>query len=400
MAIDRDRLVQGGVEVPRVGSVVAGSGRRVPPFVVLDGDGVEVEPVDGYLRDLALSDMSSSTGRSYAYDLLRWWRLLTAVEVRWDQATEAEVALLVGWLRAAGNPQRRRATGSDPAGSVNLRTGKPSLRAGYAPRTINHSLSVISGFYEFHGRYGRGPVVNPVPGSAARRQALAHRSPLEEQPVVPRARLRQKVIQQAPRAIPDALWDELFGVMRHDRDRALLLFYVSSGARASELLKLTLADVDWAGLRIWVVSKGTRLREAVPADPQAFVYLARYLDGLEALPADGVPVWQTLRGEARPVTYWAMRRVVQRANERLGTNWTLHDLRHTAATRMAGDPALSLTEVQRIMRHAHADTTGVYTRVRVEDVFDKLQQHYHRPRVETTYPAGYDPEDVAVVFGG
>jgi integrase len=29
-----------------------------------------------------------------------------------------------------------------------------------------------------------------------------------------------------------------------------------------------------------------------------------------------------------------MRRVLQRANGKLGTNWTLHDLRHTAATRM------------------------------------------------------------------
>src|SRR5699024_3515708 len=153
-------------------------------------------------------------------------------------------------------------------------------------------------------------------------------------------------------------------------------------------------------LRIWVVSKGTRLREAVPADPQAFVYLARYLDELETLPERDSPVWQTLRGEARPVTYWAMRRVLQRANERLGTNWSLHALRHTGATRMAGDPALSLTEVRRVMRHAHLETTGIYTRMRVEDVFDKLQEHYHRPSPQTSYPAGYDPADIAVVFGG
>ncbi len=399
MTVDRDRLVQGVVEPPRIGSVVAGSG-RLSPFVVLDQEGTEVAPIAGYLRDLALSDMSPLTCRSYAYDLLRWWRLLAGVGVSWQHATEAEAALLVGWLRAAGNPQRRRTTTAAPAGSVNVRTGKPSLKAGYAPRTINHCLSVISGFYEFHAHYGRGPVANPVPSSAARRRALAHLSPLETKPQFQRARLRQKVAQQAPRAIPDAIWDELFAQMRHDRDRALLLFYVSSGARASELLQLTLADVEWAGLRIWVVSKGTRLREAIPADPQAFVYLARYLDELEALPTQDRPVFQTLRGEARPMTYWAMRRVLQRANERLGTNWTLHDLRHTAATRMAGDPALSLTEVQRIMRHAHADTTGIYTRVRVEDVFDKLQEHYQRPRPETSYPAGYAPADIAVVFGG
>jgi hypothetical protein len=35
------------------------------------------------------------------------------------------------------------------------------------------------------------------------------------------------------------------------------------------------------------------------------------------------------------LTYAALRRTLQRANARLGTNWTLHDLRHTAAMRMA-----------------------------------------------------------------
>ncbi|WP_289849966.1 hypothetical protein [Actinoallomurus purpureus] len=34
----------------------------------MDADGVEIEPVTAYLRDLALNDMSPSTGRSYAFD--------------------------------------------------------------------------------------------------------------------------------------------------------------------------------------------------------------------------------------------------------------------------------------------------------------------------------------------
>ncbi|WP_433527546.1 tyrosine-type recombinase/integrase [Nocardia pseudovaccinii] len=107
-----------------------------------------------------------------------------------------------------------------------------------------------------------------------------------------------------------------------DRDRALLLFYVSSGARASELLGLLLDDVDWGGLRIWVISKGSRAREDIPADRRAFLYLARYLEQA-GLPAPGQSVFRTIRGESRPLTYWAMRRILQRANTKLGTNWTL-----------------------------------------------------------------------------
>lgn len=129
------------------------------------------------------------------------------------------------------------------------------------------------------------------------------------------------------------MWDELFAAMTCDRDRALLLCYVSSGARASELLGLAIGDVDWAGARVYVVSKGTRLRQAVPVSPEAIGYLTRYLDA-DGIPGPDEPLWRTRRGQSRPVSYWARRRVLQRANEKLGTNWTLHDLRHTASTRM------------------------------------------------------------------
>jgi integrase len=73
-------------------------------------------------------------------------------------------------------------------------------------------------------------------------------------------------------------------------------FYVSSGARASELLGLGLEDIDWGGQLIYVVSKGTRARQPVPAFPDAFRYLRLYL-AADRLP--GSPVWRTRRGEQR-----------------------------------------------------------------------------------------------------
>ena len=117
--------------------------------------------------------------------------------------------------------------------------------------------------------------MNPIPVSAQRRQMLAHHGPLEPVPLVRRAWLRQTVPRQALRAIPDALRDALFAAMVCDRDRALLEFYVSSGARASELLGLNVEDVDWGGQLIYVVSKGTRIRQPVPASPDAFRDLGR-----------------------------------------------------------------------------------------------------------------------------
>ncbi|MEU3606246.1 hypothetical protein AB0E83_12440 [Streptomyces sp. NPDC035033] len=51
-----------------------------------------------------------------------------------------------------------------------------------------------------------------------------------------------------------------------------------------------------------------------------------------------------------------MRRIVQRADGLLVTNWTLYDLRHTAASRTADGEQLAPVEVQAIMRHADIQT--------------------------------------------
>lgn len=161
---------------------------------------------------------------------------------------------------------------------------------------------------------------------------------------------------------------------------------------------MTLERVDWASQRLWVVSKGSRLLEEVPASPEAFVYFARYL-AEHGLPAAGEPLWRTLHGTPRPLSYSAARAILYRANAKLGTNWTLHDLRHTAATRMARDPALTLIDVQTVMRHRHLSTTQRYTQVRLDDLIDTLQEHYARPRVEPRFAAGYATEDVRTVFG-
>src|SRR5215472_2280014 len=130
----RRALMEGAAALPAVGEVLAAD-RPSLPFFVTDGAGDEVEAISAFLAHLALCDMSPLTCRSYAHDLLRWWRLLTALRVEWTNATAAEVAVLVGWLRSARNGQRRRSEPT-PRG-VNPKTGKAYLPDRYAPSTIS-----------------------------------------------------------------------------------------------------------------------------------------------------------------------------------------------------------------------------------------------------------------------
>lgn len=157
----RELVASGQTALPAFGHVRPGDTTSMAWAVVLNS-GCEIEPISAFLRDLSLSDMSPLTLRSYGFDLLRWWRLLSLVGIKWDRASRVEAELLVGWMRQAPNGQRRRGSGAAAvsSGSVNLRTGKPTLRPGYAPSTINHALTVVSAFYAFHGHFGRGPLLN------------------------------------------------------------------------------------------------------------------------------------------------------------------------------------------------------------------------------------------------
>ena len=134
---------------------------------VFGPDGQPSSAARRFLSDLSASDCAVSTIRSYAYDLLRWFRFLSAVDVEWRQATRREVRDFVRWFRGAPNPQRDRGTGPGrpAAGTLNPHSGKAYLSNGYAPRTINHALSVVSAFYAFAVAAGLGPLQNPVPAA-------------------------------------------------------------------------------------------------------------------------------------------------------------------------------------------------------------------------------------------
>jgi integrase/recombinase XerD len=405
-----DRDVR-SLRLPGWGRVVA-SGEPVP-FLVVDADGVPVEAIRRFLVDFVARGNAAGSVRSYAYDLLRWWRFLRAVEVLWDQATSAEVRDFVLWLQQAGKARRAPRTRSlATAGQVNAVTRKQYLGDQFGARTIRHSNAVLRCFYEFWIDAGGGPLVNPVVQDRIRgRRANAHHNPMEPFRAEGRLRYNPKAPKPRPRAMPDERWVELFEAMRSNRDRAVLALAISTGARAGELLGLRIADVDWADQLIRVHRKGSGAPQWLPASSEAFVWLRLWLAELGE-PAGGDPVWQTLRRRTRagtdklarqPLSYDALRAVLRRANDALGTNWTMHDLRHTCALRMLRSQTLTLRDVQTILGHAQLTTTQIYLITDDHEVLARTHRYLserERPTEPPPPAPGYDGDDLAVLLGG
>lgn len=118
------------------------------------------------------------------------------------------------------------------------------------------------------------------------------------------------------------------------------------------------------------------------------------------------PLWWTLRRPFRPLTYHAARAMFVRANAALGSNWSIHDLRHTAAYRMARDPQVPLTDVQWVLGHASLATTQRYLTPLTDDVVASVLAHYARRADGHPSPTGgepaslrYRPESLDVLFG-
>lgn len=394
-------MVSGQVEPREVHTLTVPPWGRVAAdpvlcWVLLGADGTVVPEVRAFMAELAAAGCSPSTRRSYCFDLLRWWRFCATVEVPWQAAGREEVRDFVRWLQSRPNPQRRRRPagpgGGRPApGTVNIETGKAYLPEGYAPRTINHALSVVSAFYTFAYQEGLGPLRNPVPPG----QRPASGLPLR------RAVYRQREPVTQPRAISEELLQRLFAVLVCDRDKAMVATALSSGVRASELLSMTRRGVDPGQGVLSVIGKGRAgARVWVPAAPQSFVWIARYLSG-QPVEMPEAALWVTRRAPHTPLTYFGLRQVLERANAALDTNLTWHDFRHTFAHRLLADERMTLTDTQMLLRHRHVTTVQAYATSRLEELVSSLHRHLTRPEPVPPMPGpGFAAADLHVLFPG
>src|SRR6516162_3335769 len=177
----------------------------------------------------------------------------------------------------------------------------PGISAGGCRSRGNRSGRIgarLRSFYDFHVEAGTGPLADPFPLDRSRGagRAHAHRNPVEPFRRERSGLYRPVVPSRIPRDIPDEEFNEIFAALGSHRDRALVAFYVSTGARASELLSATRGGVDPGRQLITVVRKGTRAVQQLPASADAFVWLRLYQLEMEGkLPRGGSrqPLWWT-----------------------------------------------------------------------------------------------------------
>ncbi|HEX4622341.1 MAG TPA: site-specific tyrosine recombinase XerD [Myxococcaceae bacterium] len=238
-----------------------------------------------------------------------------------------------------------------------------ALSSRLSARSISRHLSALRSFHAF-----------------LKREALAPHDPSRE---VDRPRIRRKLPSYLTRAEVEALLAApRTATAEGQRDRAMLELLYACGLRVSELVKLSVNDVNLQEAFAIAFGKGRKER-LVPMGSAAVSQLRAYLAGprghlLHGRPARALFVTRRARAFTRQGFWKLLRRYALAAG--LRKRISPHTLRHSFATHLTEGGA-DLRAVQVMLGHADLSTTQIYA-------------HVDRARLVTRYDA-FHPRDAA-----
>jgi integrase/recombinase XerD len=294
--------------------------------------------------DEFLTWLSAERGRApntiaaYRRDLSAYSAWLAGRHCAIDDVDEAELGAYVAELRASGK----------------------------APASVARALVAVRAFHRF--------LVD---------EGLASTDPAArvEQPRVPKGLPKPLTEDEVTALIDSVVGDDPIA----RRDRAILEVLYGTGLRISELVGLSLPDLDLAGSMLRAFGKGSKERD-VPIGRLALEALRAYLaeGGRPQLAperwarrGDAEAVFLNRRGSrlSRQGAWQIVRRQGVRAG--LGDHLSPHVLRHSCATHML-DHGADIRVVQELLGHASLSTTQIYTLVSTERIWSIYRSAHPR----------------------
>ncbi len=307
-------------------------------YVVIDEAGMLVEPIVRYLKYLDRIGSARLTLRSYAYSLKHYWEYLAQQQLVWQRVTLDDLSRFVLWLKL-------------PSGSLKVLPAHPVPQA-RSNRTINHALTVVRSFYDYHWRLEeavtnvKGTTTTHLPARARRYKSFLHHltsgSPVEKNI------LKQKEARHLrPKTITKDQVQQLLDACGNQRDRLLVRLLYETAIRVGEALALWVQDVDVAENKLHICDRGPLENGAeikTVHAPRALDVSADLIDEIVAY----IGIAHTAEVETnhlfikrqgmragQALTYADVDSLFRRLRSRTGIAVTPHILRHTMLTALA-----------------------------------------------------------------
>jgi integrase/recombinase XerD len=326
-------------------------------------EGIEPLMLD-FLAYLELErGLSRNTLEAYRSDLLQLGAFLERRGLRAQDARHGDLAAFIAELAGSGG-----------AGEA-AKAGRPRGPASAA--TLGRKVACLRSFYR-HLR---------------REQVIAHD---------PTAELRgPRKTQRLPRVLTRHEVARLLGEPRGTdpralRDRALLEVLYACGLRVSEVVGLSLADIDLEEGMLRARGKGSKER-LVPIGSQAVAALRAYCQrGRPALLGARAEERLFVNHRGSPLTRQGLYKIVQRHARGAGLEERMspHTLRHSFATHLLAG-GCDLRSLQEMLGHADLATTQLYTQLSAE----RLKDAYFGAHPRATVRGGNGARDAPGIPG-
>jgi integrase/recombinase XerD len=307
-------------------------------YVVMDEEGRLVEPIVHYLKYLDRIGSARNTLRSYAAALRLYWEFLSQEHLDWQQITLDDLSRFILWLKL-------------PSGSLKVLPAHPVTQA-RSNRTINHTLTVVRGFYEYQWRMEevstnvKEKTTTTLPARARRYKGFLHHI-TKDSPIAKNI-LRQKEEKRLrPKTITKDQVADLLGACTNERDRLLVRLLYETAMRVGESLALFVEDVDVAENRIHIRDRGElpngaeiktiHAPRSIDVSSDLIDEIVSYVGWAHTAEVETNHLFIKLHGQhaGQALTYADVDSLFRRLRHKTRVDVTPHTLRHSLLTKLA-----------------------------------------------------------------
>ena len=162
------------------------------------------------------------------------------------------------------------------------------------------------------------------------------------------------------------------------RNKAMLELMYATGIRVSEMVQLTVNDIDFMNCIIRVMGKGSKER-VIPLGEYCIYYLKLYLEKRELFLKKKSCEKLFLNNHGLGMTRQGFYKILKSLllEKGLNTEFSPHTLRHSFATRLINRGA-DLRSIQEMLGHSDISTTKIYTKVSDDKVKEDYETYHPR----------------------
>lgn len=233
---------------------------------------------------------------------------------------------------------------------------------GLSPKSINHIIGTVKGMHQYYSMHYDMPNVT---------EDLEH----------------LKVRKTLPKVLTVDEVSLLLDINPNNafeyRNKAMLELMYSSGLRVSELINLSLNDIDLNENIVKVFGKGSKER-IVPVGDYATEALDKYIHEYRNSMLKGYLTDALfLNNHGKVMTRQGFFKILKKIAKEKGIKkeFSPHTLRHSFATHML-EYGADLRSIQELLGHANMSTTSIYTHVRSDLLRENYDKYHPRSKEE------------------